>query len=526
MSTPLDDVERKVLRSPHILVRLAVMAGGHGVGHDGPARATLHDLLGMPESNGLESQVLALAKAIEEDVPGKVADLSLSLIAQLPDDTHWYVRYALALNGDRNAQRDLAVGYGDLAGVIAADVEMLSRRILTDEDRNLVERMKLAVEKCLALSSGWSAVSSGRRSKGRLTDATPYAHAHAIGSSTLALLWAGQQEKTYAVAYDTARRLYETKLRDATAVPATVLIDESLAELEALGADSDEEKIPPPALIVVPAGARGPERGSGVGHIAGAALPLIVADRDANPWADLRARFPHCLKIIDTFQAEVAPGRPVRLRPTLFLGEPGSGKSTLARAIFDALGIPFAIFDAATCADHAITGAPRRWSQSYPSLPISLCEQHEIANPGVLVDELEKAGRSSAGSIHDPLLSLLERRTAQRWRDQHLEAEVDVSHLSWLFTANSLAGLPMPLLSRLRVLRVSLPECQHVGVLARQLYDEILAERGTDPVFEPALDGLEIKALRQAFGPFGSLRMLRRYVEGVIDARSNPQAWN
>ncbi len=520
--THLDQVELAALREPRLLQSVAARIARLGSAQDRPELLLLDDLAYMPESDGLEGQLMAWRGALEERDDVLVRVGSEALLRDLPGDAAWYVWGALALYGDVAAQRELAAGFADLAAAIADDVAALENRNLGSDGARLLEVMRLTVERDLGLAAGWAAVSSGRRNRGRVPEAL-YAHAHFFAAQTTVMAWATQRDELYRTAYQAALAAVGREIRDANAPSVAAAVETGMAELEAIASQPLDGE--PPTAIVVPAGTRGPERGDKI-RIAGERLPLVVADPNASPWDDLCARFPHCADVFNTLQREIAPGRPLRLRPTLLVGEPGSGKSSLARAVLDGLGIPFTVVDAATCADQALTGSPRRWSNSYPSLPVTLCEAHGVANPGILVDEVEKAGRSSAGSLHDPLLSLLERKTAERWRDQCLEAEVDLSHVSWLFTANGLAGLPAPLLSRLRVLKVPLPERRHVAVLARQLLGEILAERGTDPVFEPALDGFELEAIEAAFGDRGSLRALRRFVEAVLDARHAPQVRN
>ncbi|WP_019995466.1 AAA family ATPase [Aureimonas ureilytica] len=230
---------------------------------------------------------------------------------------------------------------------------------------------------------------------------------------------------------------------------------------------------------------------------------------------------PHAAAVIDRMLGDLAEGHSVRIRPVILVGPPGAGKSRLCRDVLDALGIPFAPIDAGTTMDHGLTGSARRWHGAHPSVPLRLFAQHKVANPGILVDELEKAGRSSAGAIHDPMLSLLEPLSARSWRDHFLDAELDASHLVWLCTANSTAGIPGPLLNRLRVLRVPLPAAAHVPALADRIRRDLLRERSLDPGMEPPLDAEEIEALVAAFGREGSLRDLRRYVEALLDARAS-----
>ena len=135
------------------------------------------------------------------------------------------------------------------------------------------------------------------------------------------------------------------------------------------------------------------------------------------------------------------------------------------------------VLDAATTTDLGIIGSPRRWASGYPSLPILTVERHGVANPAIIVDEIEKAGRSTAGSIHDPLLSLLEKGTARRWRDQFLDTEVDVSTRELALHRQRLAGIPGPLRNRLRILRMPRPGREHVPVIAAQVLRELLQTR-------------------------------------------------
>ena len=156
---------------------------------------------------------------------------------------------------------------------------------------------------------------------------------------------------------------------------------------------------------------------------------------------------------------------------------------------------------------------------AHPSLLVTLAVEHGIANPAIILDEVEKAGRSTAGSVHEPLLCCSS--GARRGRGAiYVDAQCDLSHLNWLFTANSLQGVPAPLRNRVRVLRMPQPGREHVPALAPRVLREILVERGVDPHWEPPLDGEELAAVAEAFGQQGSVRDLQRFVEGVLDARA------
>ncbi|MGO4914000.1 hypothetical protein ACEN2R_00830 [Pseudogemmobacter sp. W21_MBD1_M6] len=77
----------------------------------------------------------------------------------------------------------------------------------------------------------------------------------------------------------------------------------------------------------------------------------------------------------------------------------------------------------------------------------------QIANPVIVVDEIEKAGevQSTGGqrySLTEGLLPLLERSTARHWSCPYFRIGFDMSWITWVLTANSLRGLSAPFLSR------------------------------------------------------------------------------
>ena len=144
----------------------------------------------------------------------------------------------------------------------------------------------------------------------------------------------------------------------------------------------------------------------------------------------------------------------LRLPPLLLVGPPGIGKSHWARALGSAVGMPTTIIDAASePAGFGIAGSQLGWSSAGPGRVIETILAQRVANPLIVVDEIEKAGRvqSKSGTTHDlaqALLPLLERSTAAKWSCPYFRVGFDLSWLGWVLTANTTAGLSAPLLNR------------------------------------------------------------------------------
>ncbi|WAJ30997.1 AAA family ATPase [Antarcticirhabdus aurantiaca] len=444
-----------------------------------------------------------------------LVDMPLAELLESADETlKWTMLAYLASIRYRPAQLELSARCAAEAYLMVVLHDTARGRTLEKPgDIRLVNRAVNDAEWMVGHAVGWGALANGVISENRLGTLGLTEHPKELGLEVVAALWSavdshareiGYQEG-YAAGYGLTR-LHGAEARKGTDRTGTSERPQAASK-----------------VVVVPHAqlSREMRKESGVGDIIGAALPLVPARGLAEARKDLLAGHPHAAAAIEQMLGDLAEGHPVRIRPVLLVGPPGAGKSRLCRDALDALGIPFAPVDAGTTMDHGLTGAPRRWRDAYPSTPLRLFAQHDVANPGIVLDELEKAGHSSAGSIHDPLLSLLEPLSSRSWRDHFLDAEIDASHLVWLCTANSTSGIPAPLLNRLRVLRVPLPSAAHVPALADRIRLDILGERSLDPGMEPPLDAEELETLTAAFGQEGSLRNLRRYVEAVLDARAS-----
>lgn len=85
-------------------------------------------------------------------------------------------------------------------------------------------------------------------------------------------------------------------------------------------------------------------------------------------------------------------------------------------------------------------------------------------------------------------------------------------------TANTVADLPPPLRDRCRILRFPAPDLTHLPQLAAQVLVDLMTERGLDASWANPLSGQELDAIAQVWKG-GSVRVLRRLVEGVMNVR-------
>jgi ATP-dependent Lon protease len=171
-------------------------------------------------------------------------------------------------------------------------------------------------------------------------------------------------------------------------------------------------------------------------------------------------------------------------------------------------------------------GTDRRWYSAEPCHPFLAVGQGKIANPMVLLDELEKAGtRSDYGRLWDCLLGFLESETNCRYPDPALQVTLDLSQVSYVATANSLDPLPSPIRDRFRIVTFPKPSADDLDALLPAVIADLARERGLDIRWVAPLDSTERMAVATHWRG-GSVRRLRRLVEAVLRERDIRAARN
>lgn len=259
-----------------------------------------------------------------------------------------------------------------------------------------------------------------------------------------------------------------------------------------------------------------------IGPLKGAinvALPLIEVPSLREARAALAFEFPYALDVIDFVLGDLVGRSTVLLRPLLLVGDPGGGKSRFGRRVGEVLGLPIWRSDASRADGAVFGGTDRRWHTAEPCHPFLAVAQGKVANPAVLIDEIEKAAvRNDYGRLWDCLLAFLEPETNCRYPDPALQTNLDLSQVSYIATANSIDPLPSPIRDRFRTIEFPKPGRQHLDALLPTVVANLAKERGLSLEWLRPLDGAE----RTVIGRYwigGSVRRLRRIVEVILRQR-------
>lgn len=254
--------------------------------------------------------------------------------------------------------------------------------------------------------------------------------------------------------------------------------------------------------------------------ILGKPLPLAPMPDDLDAvHAKLLSEFPHMQRAIRTLLADLRRHGCVGFKASVLVGPPGAGKTRFVARLADLCGLPLARLDAAATFDSMVAGTAKGWSSAHPAFPVEAILSRQRADVMLLVDELEKSGGSAQNGVFaNAILAMIEPATAREYPDRYYDAPVDISHISWIATANEKTGMPGPLQDRLRCIDVQEPTRDHLIPICRSIVADLAAESGEEPHWFPELSDPEL-AIAESLWPGGSVRRLRRIVELIVARR-------
>jgi len=243
-------------------------------------------------------------------------------------------------------------------------------------------------------------------------------------------------------------------------------------------------------------------------------ISLLAALREEYPWAhDL-------LTDIETATAlSIGAGTPwLSIPPILIVGPPGIGKTRFVRRLSELSGVPYRTINGAGSSDNRdFAGTARGWGTSHPTRIVEILCDTQVANPIVLFDEIEKAGGGERnGKAAATLLTMLEPETRSRFFDEALAANVDLSFVNWVLTANEVTGLGRPLLSRLRVVHMPAPPASAAPRIIRSAIQDIGRRLGWPKEALPELDPEVHDALVDAMAKGASPRNIATMLEQIL----------
>ena len=200
-----------------------------------------------------------------------------------------------------------------------------------------------------------------------------------------------------------------------------------------------------------------------------------------------------------------------------FVGPPGVGKTSLATSISNALKRPLVRLALGGLEDvNELRGHRRTYVGAMPGRVVQGLVEAGSMNPVIVLDEIDKIGRSMRGDPTSALLEILDPEQNAHYRDYYLNFHIDLSGAIFIATANDIGKIPAPLRDRMEFIGLNSYTPNEKFEIAKkylipQELDKNSLRKNEFNITDPALKVLIDEYTREA-----GVRNLRRKINALI----------
>lgn len=199
------------------------------------------------------------------------------------------------------------------------------------------------------------------------------------------------------------------------------------------------------------------------------------------------------------------------------VGPPGVGKTSLAMSIAQSLNKKFVKISLGGMRDESeLKGHRKTYIGAMPGRIIKGMVKSGVTNPVFLLDEIDKLASDHRGDPASALLDVLDSEQNNKFSDNYIEEDYDLSNVLFIATANYEENIPAPLHDRLEIIRLSsYTENEKLAIAKNYLIKKILNEtsmkKGEIKFTDDAIDYIIKRYTREA-----GVREVERCIRQVV----------
>ena len=228
-------------------------------------------------------------------------------------------------------------------------------------------------------------------------------------------------------------------------------------------------------------------------------------------------------RIVEFFSVrELAELRGIKQKETggvilCFAGPPGVGKTSLANSIATALGRPLVRMALGGLEDvNELRGHRRTYVGAMPGRLVQGLIEAKSMDPVIVLDEIDKVGRSMRGDPTAALLEILDPEQNSKYRDYYLNFNIDLSKAIFIATANDVGRIPAPLRDRMEFIGLnSYTPKEKFEIAKRYLVPQELKKHALK-AREFSISDKALKILIDEYTREAGVRNLRRRIAGLM----------
>ncbi|MCF6243954.1 MAG: endopeptidase La [Sulfurovum sp.] len=200
-----------------------------------------------------------------------------------------------------------------------------------------------------------------------------------------------------------------------------------------------------------------------------------------------------------------------------FAGPPGVGKTSLANSIATALDRPLIRIALGGLEDvNELRGHRRTYVGAMPGRLVQGIIEAKTMDPVIVLDEIDKVGRSMRGDPTAALLEILDPEQNSKYRDYYLNFNIDLSKAIFIATANDVGRIPAPLRDRMEFIGLnSYTPKEKFEIASRYLIPQELKKHALKRR-EFSISDKALKLLIDEYTREAGVRNLRRKISALM----------